>query len=393
MTFIYNNNIKTLSKKCIKKNKVYIYSAGFNIDKSLKSKERINEELSDIRKLVKAKVKIILLSHQGSYNNKNTIHLNFLKSYLEKKLKTKILYIKNIKYIFSRKLIYHINPGEILFLPNSRFFEGEEKNSKKLGKKFASLGDIIIVGGFSKAHRTNASNNSLLNYKPAIMSKGIIREIKKIHKWKNPKKNSICILGGVKKEKITIGLNFLSKFYDFILPGGIVLNTVLYVLGKKVGTSILGSKKERKIVKKVINKYENKILIPDKVIVMQKANEKKNRIINVNEIEKNEIIVGYKLNNKMKKIFQKCIISKSNILLAGTPSFYKYNFKEPSLSIIRYMKKNKSNSLLLGGDSVSELNFNGPKSSGGGSALYYLSNNILPVITGLCKNQKKFNVF
>ena len=66
------NKIKTISKKNIIQNKTYLYSAGFNTDKKLKGKERINEELSDLKMLIKKKVKIILMSHQGSYKMKNT---------------------------------------------------------------------------------------------------------------------------------------------------------------------------------------------------------------------------------------------------------------------------------------------------------------------------------
>ena len=91
-------------------------------------------------------------------------------------------------------------------------------------------------------------------------------------------------------------------------------------------------------------------------------------------------------------ILKKIILKKSQILLAGTPSVIKKNFKEPSFSILKYINKNKKNSLMLGGDTVSDLPFKGLKSSGGGSSLHYLSNKVLPVLKSLYKNQKKFNV-
>ena len=79
-------------------------------------------------------------------------------------------------------------------------------------------------------------------------------------------------------------------------------------------------------------------------------------------------------------------------MLAGTPSLTIKNFKEPSTTILRYMNKNKKNSLMLGGDTVSDLPFKGLKSSGGGSSLYYLSNQVLPILKNLYMNQKQFNV-
>ena len=47
------NKIKIISNKNIVQKKTYLYSAGFNTDKKLNGKERIHEELSDLRMLVK----------------------------------------------------------------------------------------------------------------------------------------------------------------------------------------------------------------------------------------------------------------------------------------------------------------------------------------------------
>ena len=86
--------IKKLHPNVLKKDKVYLYSAGFNVDKLLKGKERIEEEIEDLKILIKKQTKILLISHQGSYKKKNTIHLNFLINYLQKRLNTKIIYLK-----------------------------------------------------------------------------------------------------------------------------------------------------------------------------------------------------------------------------------------------------------------------------------------------------------
>ena len=125
------NKIRRINNKNINKNKVYLYSAGFNIDESLNGIIRVDEEINDLKKLIFKKVKIVLIFYQQSYKNKNTIHLDFLKKYLIKKLKTKIIFIKKKIHFFPKKLLNLIKPGEILFLPNTRFFKGEELNSNE----------------------------------------------------------------------------------------------------------------------------------------------------------------------------------------------------------------------------------------------------------------------
>ena len=386
------NLIKKLSPNIVNKNKVYLYSAGFNVDKFLKGKVRIEEEIKDLKLLIKKNVKILLISHQGSFNKKNTIHFDFLINYLKKKLNTKIIYIRKKNISDTKKILNLSKNGQIVFLPNSRFFKDEELNSDSFGKTLSKLADVVIIGGFSKAHRKNASNNAILKYKPAYLSNGFYQEIIKLKPWLKPKKNSLCILGGVKKEKITIGLNFLSKRYDYIIPAGLVLNTILKSTNQKIGSSIYHSKKKLILTKKIYTKYKHKFLMPNKFIVCDKNNYERDRTIELKNIKKNEIIVGFDLSLEMHLILKKCSYKKSQILLAGTPSLIKKDFKEPSISILRYINKNKKNSLMLGGDTVSDLPFNGLKSSGGGSSLLYLSNKVLPVLENLYKNQKKFNV-
>ena len=88
--------VKKLSPDIIDKKKIYLYSAGFNVDKKLKKTDRVDEEIDDLKMLVKKKVKIILISHQGNYKKKNTMHLVFLKKYIKKKRTQKLNHKKKI---------------------------------------------------------------------------------------------------------------------------------------------------------------------------------------------------------------------------------------------------------------------------------------------------------
>ena len=273
-----------------------------------------------------------------------------------------------------------------------RFYKDEEKNSAELGKNFSKLADIIIIGGFSKAHRLNASNNSVLNFKPAYLANGIFNEIKKIEPWLNPQKHSICILGGEKKEKITLGLKNFCKTYNYIIPSGVVLNSILKSLKINIGKSKYHAINEINLINNIYTKYKNKILLPEFVLVSKDSKFNKVKKISLYNLNKQDNIVGFVLSDIMKKKLNICVKNKSHILLAGTPSLMKYNVKYPTKDIIKYLNKNKKKSLLLGGDTVSDLKFRGNKSSGGGSALYYLSNKSLPLVDSMYKNQRVFNV-
>ena len=74
------SKLKKINPQNINKNKTYIYSAGFNVDQSMKGKSRLFEEINDLKLLIKKKVKIVLVSHQG-HLKKNSLHLDFLKNF------------------------------------------------------------------------------------------------------------------------------------------------------------------------------------------------------------------------------------------------------------------------------------------------------------------------
>ena len=334
-----------------------------------------------------------MISHQGSFKKKNSLQLDFLKNFLKLKLKTKLVFLKNKKKAFNKKNLELIKPGEILVLPNIRFFKGEELNSKALAKKISKLGNCIVLGGFSKAHRENSSNNAILNFLPGYMSNGIYNELKLLQPWLNPEPGSMLILGGEKIEKINIGLKYLSKKYQFILPTGIVLNTILKLKGFNIGLSKYHKgKKENDVVKNFINDPNKKILIPKKMIVFSKQKIKKKEYIELNKIKQKHIIGGFFLTSIMIKIIKNCLKRNKNIIIAGTPSLISKKCFQPTQELSTLIEKNNKKVLLLGGDTVSDLKFSGKKSSGGGSALYYLSKKSLPILKTLYKNQIKFNV-
>ena len=90
--------IKRISLNKIVVNKIYLYSAGFNVDRKLNNKSRINEELKDLKILLKKKVKIGLVSHQGSYKKKRHYTFRFFNKLFGKRIKYKINLFKENEF-------------------------------------------------------------------------------------------------------------------------------------------------------------------------------------------------------------------------------------------------------------------------------------------------------
>ena len=122
---------------------------------------RIIKCIPTINYLLERNNKIIILSHigrpdEGVYDkNFSLINVN---SYLEKKLKTKIPFLKNWISGVS------FSDSNIVMCENVRFCKGESSNDAKLSEKISNLGDIFVFDAFGVSHRKSSSTYGISNY-------------------------------------------------------------------------------------------------------------------------------------------------------------------------------------------------------------------------------------
>src|SRR3989344_6653216 len=270
------NNVRKLEEITIQERERWIYIADFNIaheGNTIINPNRIDVELEDLKQLCEFGGRIAILAHKGRFKDNDTEPLDFVVGYLSKKLDTTVTYFPENNTLEAINYTKDLDIGEIAIMGNTRFHEGEEKNDSKLAKQFAKLGDRVAVGGFGKAHREHASNVGILNYIPGYATRSQLKEMRVLTPWAELQENrySLAVLGGVKKEKITIGLTGFSQTYDSIIPGGIVLNTLLKVHGYPIGNSIIkdGGKSFEIDVIKTLEQTTAKIYIPQTVVIAQ----------------------------------------------------------------------------------------------------------------------------
>ena len=386
-------DVKRLEDRSIKSGERWVYSAGFNVKLDLKSTERIDSEVEDIKQISYAGGIVAILSHQGRQGDGNIIHLDFVADYLTKRLGKKVKYFPENNTIEAIDFANSLKEGEIAIVGNTRFNEGEEKNYAELAEQFSKFGDFAAIGGFNKAHREHASNIGVLNYLPGFLTRNHLREMELLKPWAGRSESySVAILGGVKKEKIIIGLKGFSKIYDFIIPGGIVLNTILKVKGYNIGNSVIedDGKTFEKEVKEILKENEKNIYIPS-IVFVTKDFKNSNLIYICEGVGDGYSIVDFVLDNGTIKTLERTVNEKGRILLAGAPSLYKNGFKNATMQCLHYLKNPGVKSIILGGDSINEIPFNGAKSSGGGSSLEYLCSGTTAVYEALKRNKEKFS--
>ncbi len=389
--------IHRFSDKKVSSGERYIFSAAFDVKHDLKSTERIDQEIPDIKRISDNGGITLLLSHQGRQEYGDVRHLDFVASYLSGKLGKGVHYFPSNHDSDAREFACTLKPGEIALLGNTRFHPGETQNDPELAKQFSELGDFVIVGGFTKAHRAHASNYGILDYLPGFLANSCIEQIELLSPWQGEREeHSVAVLGGLKKEKIKAVEGF-ARNYDYVIPGGIVLNTALKTLGYKIGDSVItdSGKSYEPDMEKVLKSYADKIYIPSLVRIARKTDNgfEEATWIDIKKGMPNGFsIVDFNLEENALKNLERAVSEKGRILVAGTPGIYAAGFDQATDHLMSYVNSSRVKSILLGGDTTNEIPFSRTKSTGGGSALEYLCSGKLAVCEALRKNSERFPI-
>jgi len=397
--------VNLLSETEVKRGEKWIYAADFNTAYTrtesggirVKNPQKLECELDDLNYLLEHEASVAILAHQGRYKDGSAKHLDLAAEYLSELLDRDVRYFPENASENAARFAKQLKPGEIAIMGNTRFHEGEEKNDPKLAEKFARLGEFAAIGGFAKSHRENASNVGILNFVRGCLSESQKREMEALEKWAGREKTySLAVVGGAKKEKITLGFKGFSETYDALIPGGIVLNTLYRFLGYGVGDSLIsdeGRTYERHVGEVMRNpEKRKKIAVPKKVIV---ARRKNHEFVDVEEISiergvrKGFMIVDFYLPEEAYEALDRVVEENGRMVMAGTPTLYTEGFTHATDEILAYMRKCE-HALVIGGDTTAEVEFEGATSPGGGAALYYLVRGTTKVFEALKRNKRKF---
>ena len=366
-------------------------------NKVIQDDTRIALCLPFIKKLVKKKAKIIIISHLGRPKGIKIPELSLtpIYKYLKKSLPTNVyFFMGNLDEEVQNKFS-HLKEGEIILMENIRFFKEESANDENFSKKLGSLGDIYINDAFSCSHRKQASIHNITKYvKKSFAGPLLKKEINAINLVvQNKKKPVTCIIGGSKiSTKINVIKSLIEKVNNLIIVGAMANNFFIYK-NFKVGKSLI-EKNTKETIKTIYDKAsENKceILIPEDCMVGSSFNSS-GISKDLNAIEDNDIIldIGPKT---IKSI--KLIIHQSNTVLWNGPAGYfeNENFMSGTMSIAETICKNTVEksliSILGGGDTLAAINTSKNKlsfthlSTAGGAFLEYLEGKDLPGLSVL----------
>lgn len=384
--------MKTVRDFDLKDKKVLI-RCDFNVpivNGKISDNTRIVKSLDTIKYCLEQDAKVILFSHLGRIKEEIDLEKNNLKPVakeLGKLLDKKIIFIDETRGEKLEKAVANLKSGEVLLVQNTRYedLDGkkESSNDGELGKYWASLGDIFINDAFGTIHRAHASNVGIASNLPHGIGFLVEKELSALSSLNSPEKPFIIILGGAKvTDKIGVIKNLIKKA-DYILIGGGMAFTFLQSEGFEIGSSIV-DKDSLDFCKEILEKYQDKIILPVDVLVNTVYEDVKNPELRlISEIKDDEM--GLDIGPNSINVFERYLKEAKTVLWNGPLGVCEFsNFKNGTFKIMKYLVNNDIKTILGGGDIVAASAKAKLKdkvyhaSTGGGATLEYLEGKKLP---------------
>src|SRR6267378_559257 len=156
----------------------------FNVPTEVRGKKiritddtRIRESLPTINYLREHGAKTILMSHLGRPKGKpvEKYSLRPIGEYLHSLIHHPVIFSHDTIGDVPKKIVDHMESGDVALLENLRFQPGEEANDPNFAKALASLADLYVNDAFGAAHRAHASTVGITHYVPRAAA-GLLME-------------------------------------------------------------------------------------------------------------------------------------------------------------------------------------------------------------------------
>ena len=158
----------SINKQSFKDKKAIIrvdFNVPMNFEKRVVDSSRIQAAKSTILKVLNDGGSCILISHLGRPKGKDKkFSLEPIIPEIEKILKHKVLFSKDVLGKKTEKITKELKPGQVVLLENLRFYPEEEAGDEIFAKKLSTYGDCFINDAFGTAHRAHASTTIIAKF-------------------------------------------------------------------------------------------------------------------------------------------------------------------------------------------------------------------------------------
>lgn len=364
--------------------KVVLVRVDHNVVKGgiIRDPYRIDRTIGTLYNIVERGGRIILMTHVGRPKDKKTKEITCspstsvepIAAYLERKLHSKIhipafrvddkrgiLGIDTSINLAIKDLKQHKIGG--IYLPNMRWFEGEEATGEvreSFARQLAGLADVFVNDAFG-SWQPHASTYDIAHYLPSYAGFLMQEEISHLDQVLMPERPFVAVVAGAKYDTKIGPLNELYKRVDHLILGGVIYNTYLCA---KYNIRIAGvSEDDIKAAKKLVSrdKKAGKIIELPHVVEADALGEKihgKYRTIAVEGLAQGKSY-NYILDIDSKSFSDKRVadvIASAKTIFVNAVMGYTPHFTEGSEALDRTIDKNQTAwKFYGGGDTLQEF--------------------------------------
>lgn len=273
--------------------------------------------------------------------------------------------------------IEEMQAGDMIVLPNLRFYPGEQEKSEEFAKQLADLGEVYVNDAFAVDHRADAS----LVQTPKLMPDrypGFLLEKELEHLGsltKKPATPFVVVMGGAKvSDKIEV-VRKLGKVADTILVGGAMANTFLLAKGEDISDSLAEADKVD-LAKALMEEFGEKLVLA---------------VDYVKDTEEGPKFRYLDIGEKSVAQFKEYLSKAKTVFWNGSLGFTEdEKYMKASKEIAEHIASLKGvTSIIAGGDTVETITHLNMRdaftfvSTGGGAALEFLAGDELPGVRAL----------
>ena len=376
-------------------NKRVIIRVDFNVpikDGVIQDDTRIRASLKTIKYAMDKKAKVILLSHLGKVKEESDLSKNDMYPVsirLGELLHKDILFSSKTRGTELENMVFCMKNGDILLVQNTRYedLDGNKESGcdLKLSRYWANLGDIFINDAYGTCHRGHASNVGIAKFLPNGVGFLVLNEIQKLDSIMNENTRPfVVMMGGAKvHDKIRVIEN-LIKNCDYLLIGGGMAYTFFAALNIHIGKSLVDDE-GISFCREMLDKYQEKIILPVDHVVATSIEDNKTRVCNINETKDDEM--GFDIGPLTIEKFSSILSRAKRVIINGPMGLFEnVNYQNGTKCIYDFIVNNHIKALVGGGDSAASVNMLSDASkfyhisTGGGATLEYLEGKSLPGI-------------
>ena len=354
---------------------------------AVSSDARIRAALPTIQAALRARARVIVMSHLGRPEEGK-----YAEEFSLAPVAKRLAQLLGIPVALKKDWLggVEVGPGEVVLLENVRFNKGEKKDADDLARRMAALCDLYVMDAFGTAHRAEASTHGVAKYAPLVCAGPLlVSELSALETaLLKPARPLLAIVAGSKvSTKLTVLESLLSKVDQLIVGGGIT-NTFLAALGFNVGKSLY-EPNMLDICKRLLEQSKQRgIVIPmptDVVVATEISATAEADVKNVGNVSAEDMILD--IGPDSAEAMAKLVAAAGTILWNGPVGVFEFEqFGEGTRTLAMAIARSKAFSLAGGGDTLAAIEKYDIEdsisyiSTGGGAFLEFVEGKKLPAV-------------